>query len=118
MNTLADVATHERSLGLAEAAFSCAMSGPESSLRQTMLNSIVLVGGSACIPNLHTRFMRDLRTLVPTTTNVSMLKCAPPAGSCSRCFLSLSDRSYMLLHRVELRSAHSVMVWAVWSADL
>jgi actin-related protein len=43
-----------------------------------MLNSIVLCGGITRIPNLHVRFMNELRLQLPSSMNINMLKCASP----------------------------------------
>jgi actin-related protein len=101
----------ERPLGIAEGAFDCSMVSTEPGSRQALLNSAVLCGGCAKIPNLHQRFMTDLRGLLPNSLNISMLKCAPAAcrqcniasgwhvasdSSFCRCTASMSTTLYVL----------------------
>lgn len=72
----------ERRLGIAEAAFACGMYATEPGTRRDFLNSVVLCGGCAKIPNLHQRFMNDLRGMCPTSMNIEMLKCASSLRCC------------------------------------
>lgn len=65
-----------RLLGVAEAAFCCAMANADGGQRLNALNNTVICGGCSRIPGLQQRVLRELRGLLPSTMQISMLKCA------------------------------------------
>jgi actin-related protein len=62
-----------KGIGLAEAALSCAMSNSELTQRQMLLDNILLCGGGAQVPNVHPRFISELRGLLPSAANIAKL---------------------------------------------
>lgn len=79
------MAAHDtvRLLGIPEAAFCCAMANPDGAARLNALSNTVLCGGGSRVPGLQQRCLRELRGVLPSTLQISMLKCAFPALFCS-----------------------------------
>jgi hypothetical protein len=92
-STVVDCEAHHLP-GLAEAAFCSAMVGTDAAQRQMLLSNIVVCGGCAKIPRLHQRFMREVRSLMPSSSRISMLKCASQSLTQYGCIMEKGDIIY------------------------